>query len=155
MHDFNPFRLKADQLDEAVLLEERLNFAHDICEAVDLEPQELLEMLLDLVEMDRTFAGTAHAEGPKSWLPTKRGRRAVELLKRVPKGSESFELRRNSILQARTGLKPATGPQNVVAQPPKEAPPSVHHLAQLQSQDIADRLGRETRQRRASVKFNS
>ena len=50
MHDSNPFRLQADLLNEAVLLEERLNFAHDICEAVGLEPEELLEMMLDLVE---------------------------------------------------------------------------------------------------------
>ena len=50
MHDSNPFRLQADLLNEAVLLEERLNFANDICEAVGLEPEELLEMMLDLVE---------------------------------------------------------------------------------------------------------
>lgn len=51
MHDSNPFRKDTTDLqEEQILLEERLNFANDICEAVGLEPEELLEMLLDLVE---------------------------------------------------------------------------------------------------------
>lgn len=51
MHDSNPFRKDTTDLQEQqILLEERLNFANDICEAVGLEPEELLEMMLDLVE---------------------------------------------------------------------------------------------------------
>ena len=153
MHDFNPFRLKADQLDEAVLLEERLNFAHDICEAVDLEPQELLEMLLDLVEIDRTYSGTKYSE--PNGVATQRGRRVLGLLAKVPLGGNSFETRRNAIIQARTGNKPTKGPDTEVEQPASDAPASTHHLAQLKAQDVANRLGSEARQRRASGKFNS
>ena len=68
MHDFNQFRLSSqtkapEAIDEAILREEqRLTYAKDICEAVGLEPQELLEMLQELIELD-THATVADRHG--------------------------------------------------------------------------------------------
>ena len=70
MHDFNQFRLSRqteapEAIDEAILREEqRLTYAKDICEAVGLEPQELLEMLQELIELN-THAQNVERYGAK------------------------------------------------------------------------------------------
>ena len=71
MHDFNQFRLSSqtkapEAIDEAILHEEqRLTYAKDICEAVGLEPQELLEMLQELIEQLTTHAQRVARHGPE------------------------------------------------------------------------------------------
>ena len=52
MHDANPFNFRKDteqDLQEQILVE-RLNFANDICETLEMSPEDLIGILSELVE---------------------------------------------------------------------------------------------------------
>ena len=50
MHDSNPFNFRKDQdLQEQILIE-RLNFANDICETLEMSAEDLIGLLSELVE---------------------------------------------------------------------------------------------------------
>ena len=52
MHDANPFNFRKDteqDLQEQILVE-RLNFANDICETLEMSPEDLIGLLSELVE---------------------------------------------------------------------------------------------------------
>ena len=119
------------KLDEGVLLEQRLTYAKDICEAVGLEPQELLEMLQDLIEVT-TYAANVAKGGEK--YAFERAQRLKNLLDTVKPTTPENKVRADSMRMAGTGAE--TG-KNVVG--------VIDKGNQAGHGDIAIRMGHKSR----------
>ena len=50
MHNSNPFNFRKNQDLQEQILVERLNFANDICETLEMSPEDLIGLLSELVE---------------------------------------------------------------------------------------------------------
>ena len=74
MHNSNPFNFRKNQDLQEQILVERLNFANDICETLEMSPEDLIGLLSELVEaveqLDElspktlaSYIGKAHSSG--------------------------------------------------------------------------------------------
>ena len=118
MHDANPFNFRKDteqDLQEQILVE-RLNFANDICETLEMSPEDLIGLLSELVEaveqLDELSPKTLGSYIPKAHLS---GRKATYDATNATSAIVRNRLNPNSSETSRPDEKKATKAYKVMA----------------------------------------